>query len=296
MNLNLCCQKLGGDRWLSSDDSSVPLASLVKFPLEFSARMVNSQPATFRCLTDDLLWCQPAKAPFSGLRREKKGAGSCTDPALVSDSDQLLGRYHGRGRIGRSRLRRRLGGLTLAGQAALPGVFRHVTHRGVEGTVFPFFNVAFDGVHHQLRQSDTGIIRQLALRAVIRGLTLQSSQATPRIERRLHLGLELFQRHAGKRLRRAKRFPGVQHGLQLFGHAFRIWFGHLFSPPFCLYPSATMADGKLLHSNPTESAAQKTPAHHFLLKRPATISGSLHIYFSTIHCGVQVKYAKKLRE
>ena len=272
MNLNLCCQKLGGDRWLSSDDSSVPLASLVKFPLEFSARMrnrpltekaetlkpempkialefsaemVNSRTANFRCLTNDSLWFQPTKAPFSGVRRKKKGAGSCTDPALVTADQALLGRYHGRGRIGRGRLRR-LGGLTFTGQAALPRDLRHVTHRGVEGTVFPFLDVAFDGVHHQLRQSETGIIRQLALREVIRGLIPQSGQTAPRVQRRLHLGLELLQRHAGKRLRRAKRLPGIQHGLQLFSHFFRIGCWHPFSPPFCFTPPATMADGKLI--------------------------------------------------
>ena len=97
---------------------------------------------------------------FPGATLEKKGAGSYEDPALVDGCDRLLNR---RGLNGRS-------GQTLPGQATSPAVFRDVTHRGVEGTVFPFLNVAFDRVHHQLRQFQTGVIRLMALRQVIRGL------------------------------------------------------------------------------------------------------------------------------
>ena len=98
---------------------------------------------------------------FSGATQEKKGAGSCEDPALDIKRHQLLGH-----RI----LCNQRSGRTLPGQAASPRVFRDVTHRGVEGTVFPFLNVAFDRVHHQLRQFQTGVIRLMALRQVIRGL------------------------------------------------------------------------------------------------------------------------------
>lgn len=241
-----------------------------KFSLESCAQLRNSQPLTVR-LAHDFLWLPLAKVTFSGVGRRKKGAGSCEDPALVSDSDQLLGRYHGHGRIGRGCLCRRRGGLTFAGQAALPSVLRHVTHRGVEGTVFPFFNVAFDGVHHQLRGRHAGVIRQLALRAVIRGLILQGRQLTPRIQRRLHLGLELLQRHAGKRLRRAKRRPSINHRLQLSSHTFRIWFGHYISPPFCLYFFRRHhGDGKFIQPNPDRKRGKTNSAPFPSETKPTT--------------------------
>jgi len=76
---------------------------------------------------------------FPGTTQEKKGAGSCEDPALAL--------YHGR-LFNRRSLNRR-SGRALAGQAASPVSFRRVTHLGVETTVLTLFRVAFDGTDHE---------------------------------------------------------------------------------------------------------------------------------------------------
>jgi hypothetical protein len=159
-----------------------------------------------------------ALTPFSpGQPRKKKGAGSCEDPALAL--------YHGR-LFNRRSLNRR-SGRALAGQTASPVSFRRVTHLGVETTVLTLFRVAFDGVHHELRQLRAGRISIVAIQTRIRCLTTQGRQLLPRIQRRLHFLVKLLDSHPGKLLRWPKLCPGADHLLQFSSNLFRTFCAHI---------------------------------------------------------------------
>src|ERR1017187_115109 len=102
---------------MSKGSSPAKIPMLAKKSLEKKSTMSHSQTSNLAGRASQRPSCLPAgKQYFPGLCPEKKGAGSCKDPALVTDSG-LFGRIRCGDGWGCRRLNYR-GGLALAGQTA----------------------------------------------------------------------------------------------------------------------------------------------------------------------------------